>query len=253
MLSPKGKPLTKKDAVAESLRNEILSGRLPPDTALNQQEVAQSLGVSPTPVREAFAVLEAEGFLRRHPYRGVVVAPSYQDDIVMIYEIRAFVECFALKRATRISASAIADLERVFAEAARARKIPEVHSWRMANTQFHLALARLAGSALINDVVSLLLQRSLFVTPFDLDRMNQIQREHLGILAALKRGDHEAAADLLRLDLEDAVKALKSARSNESRIDHRPHPLRLSSRASSRKRQIPGHQGRVTSPHETRS
>lgn len=64
---------TKADAVYVTLRDAIVGGRLPAETPLRQERIARELGVSATPVREAFRRLEAEGFVRHDPHRGVVV------------------------------------------------------------------------------------------------------------------------------------------------------------------------------------
>ncbi len=66
--------VTKTDSVYAHLRRAILAGTLSPQTPLRQERIAAGLGVSATPVREAFRRLEAEGLVRRDPHRGVVVA-----------------------------------------------------------------------------------------------------------------------------------------------------------------------------------
>src|ERR1700682_3249895 len=65
---------TKRESVVEYLRAEIVRGVLPAGTSLQQEDVARLLGLSPTPVREAFVVLEAEGLLESRRHKGVVVA-----------------------------------------------------------------------------------------------------------------------------------------------------------------------------------
>lgn len=65
--------VTKTDSVYAHLRRAIVAGTLSPQTPLRQERIAAGLGVSATPVREAFRRLEAEGLVRRDPHRGVVV------------------------------------------------------------------------------------------------------------------------------------------------------------------------------------
>src|SRR5688500_15710836 len=88
---------TKMEAVADSIRRRILDGKLPPGMQLMQEQVAQELGVSPTPVREAFGVLEAEGLIERRPHRGVVVAERDPQGVAEAFEFRSAVEVLAIK------------------------------------------------------------------------------------------------------------------------------------------------------------
>src|SRR5688572_5400037 len=66
---------TKEEYVAEFLREGILAGRFPRGTRLKQAEIAEHLNLSITPVREAFRILEAEGYVLSETHRGVVVCP----------------------------------------------------------------------------------------------------------------------------------------------------------------------------------
>src|SRR5690349_1021261 len=86
--APKGKnstssPLTKltiAEQVADALRQEIITGQLAAGTRLRQNDIAQRFGVSSTPVREAFGLLQSEGLVQIDPHRGVTVfLPDIQD------------------------------------------------------------------------------------------------------------------------------------------------------------------------------
>src|SRR5262245_9329981 len=74
------------------LRNAILSGSLLPGTRLRQEELAQRLGVSRMPVRQALSVLEREGFVRTEPWRGTIVAPLEAESTHDLYVFRAVIE-----------------------------------------------------------------------------------------------------------------------------------------------------------------
>ena len=89
---------TRAEAVAEHLRSQILDGVLPGGVRLRQNEVARDLGVSTTPVREAFAVLVNEGLLSGDA-PGVTVADSSVDDLVENYELRIALESLAAEKA----------------------------------------------------------------------------------------------------------------------------------------------------------
>ena len=90
---------TASEAVSERLRAEIQRGDLPPGTRLRQGEVAARFGVSTTPVREAFALLQAQGLVRIDPHRGAIVFLPTAKDAQELYEIRIALETLAIGRA----------------------------------------------------------------------------------------------------------------------------------------------------------
>src|SRR5690349_13342936 len=97
-------PTTRAGAVAERLREMILSGELPGGTRVRQMDIAERFGVSSTPVREAFTALAREGLVRQDTHKGVVVQQPSIEDVRENYEIRMALESLAVERAaTRIS------------------------------------------------------------------------------------------------------------------------------------------------------
>src|SRR3954464_7618476 len=83
---------TKEEFVAEHLREGILSGRFPRGTRLKQADIAEQLKLSITPVREAFRILEAEGYVLSETHRGVIVAPFDASATREINELRILLE-----------------------------------------------------------------------------------------------------------------------------------------------------------------
>src|SRR3954449_274492 len=92
-------PRTVAGQVAEHLKAEILAGERAPGSRLPQVEIARTLGVSTTPVREALAGLQREGLVRLHPQRGAVVFLPSVGDLREHYEIRAALEALAAAKA----------------------------------------------------------------------------------------------------------------------------------------------------------
>ena len=90
-----------KDVVADHIRNLIFSGQLRPKQKIDQDEMAETLGVSKLPVREALILLENEALVRGVPRRGVFVAPLTADDVRDHYEIYGMVEGIAARRAAK--------------------------------------------------------------------------------------------------------------------------------------------------------
>lgn len=205
--------LTKRDAVAEWLRSEILRGGFEPGSQLTQDDIARRLAVSPTPVREAFRVLEAEGLLDSKPHHGVTVALQDYDEIRAAYEIRAMVEVRALRRAeNRIDDEALTALSSLVQDSERAINHPDLTITRTANTRFHEALVHASGSRLLTDLARTLVSRSAFYIPLDRDRIVHVVNRHRRILEALVDGRHLAAVEILEDHLHENLAALYAAR-----------------------------------------
>nr|WP_254896839.1 GntR family transcriptional regulator [Amycolatopsis sp. Hca4] len=107
--------------VREELRERILTGRLRPGDRLVERELAEDLGVSRVPVREAIRSLEAEGFLVVQSPRRVVVRQLARVDVEELFDVREALEGLAAGlAASRASAAELKRLERALADAARA-------------------------------------------------------------------------------------------------------------------------------------
>lgn len=87
--------------VVERIRRAIWSGRLAPDERLREEALAEFLGVSRGPIREALSQLEREGLVVRHPHRGAVVARLSPEDVYEVYSLRLAIERLAVKQAVR--------------------------------------------------------------------------------------------------------------------------------------------------------
>lgn len=211
--------LTKTDSVAETLRLEILAGSVTAGTQLRQEEVAERLGVSSTPVREAFAILEAEGFLERRPHRGVVVVRPEHRSIEEAYEIREFLEALAARRfIERKHLEALDQLGGAVRAGAEAMRAVEVHRFRLLGSEFHSILTRGSGSDTLIEVHSLLQRRSIFHPPLGRAGMRRVQRDHEAILDSLRRRATSEAIDLVVKHMRwnaEIVRRARKARGTE--------------------------------------
>ena len=106
-----------KDSVYLKLRQEIVSGKLPPGYLLREAELAARFGVSKTPLREAFVRLEKDGFVEIAPYRSAVVGGYSRQDLREIYEVRELLEGLCAREAAlNIATEDLADLSRLVGE-----------------------------------------------------------------------------------------------------------------------------------------
>jgi DNA-binding GntR family transcriptional regulator len=195
--------------VAERLREEIQHGTLAAGTRLRQNDVAHRFGVSTTPVREAFAQLQAEGLVRIDPHRGAVVFHPSVDDVLEFYEIREALESLAVSHAIpNLRADVARELEAVID---RMRRTEDPRKWLQLNDQFHLRLYEAAGRPRLSALIDSLRDASapyihMFVASRPLsERANE---QHHDILDACIRGDAAGAKRAIREHLRTASRDL---------------------------------------------
>lgn len=194
---------TTQAAVADQLRDEILSGRLPPGTPLRQNEVAERYQTSTTPVREALQQLVAEGLLDGDPHRGVSVHRTASEELEQIYEIRMVLEPLSITATVaNITERELAQAEELVdaldgeTDAAVATEL---------NNAFHMILTeaarrpRLAGILRrLRNLSALYIAHSLADHP---ERMQAANQEHRELLEACRANDAERAREVERSHL----------------------------------------------------
>lgn len=194
--------------VVDALRQAILRGELKANQPIRQQEIAEQLGVSVIPVREALMVLEGEGLVTIFPNRGAVVSSLSVSEANEIYQMRIALECLALRQA-----------------------IPHQteHDWRRAemilneydlvhdpvqtsdlNWQFHATLYRAADLPRVMTLLQNLYNNvaRYFVVYDSMNYHDEPQRAHRAILAACRKQDVLTATHLLEEHLRASVNSL---------------------------------------------
>jgi DNA-binding GntR family transcriptional regulator len=191
--------VTAHELVYDTLRRAILSGTLPGGAHLVQADLASQLSVSTTPVREALRDLTAEGLVVFRPHIGAVVRDLNMPELVELYDIRKALEPLAIRRAAKqITAAELADAT---ALARQMEKDRDPAAWAVLNRRFHQILEEAAQAPFIQsvlrgvqDIATIYVARSLIDQP---RRLTSGNKEHRGLLAALRRRDEDAAATLL--------------------------------------------------------
>lgn len=133
------------EAVAERIRDQVISGKLTPGSHLSEQMLCDELQVSRNTLREVFRLLTKEGLLRYEANRGVFVSTPSMSTIIDIYRVRRFVECPALAQAHPSHPGA----KRMRAAVEDARRCREAKDWLgvgSADIAFHAAIVELADS-----------------------------------------------------------------------------------------------------------
>jgi DNA-binding GntR family transcriptional regulator len=182
-------------AVLDAIKRAILAGELRPGQGLVEAELAQRLGVSKTPVREALKTLAGAGLVTMSPYRGATVRAIDADTARAIYDMRLLLEPEAVRRAVLAGgpaglASARVALDRADAAADEAER-------SLANREFHRALYRDCGNPLLVGVLDDLRDQTALVSAAAWQQepsWRQEAGEHRAILAAAaaSEGDHAA-------------------------------------------------------------
>jgi DNA-binding GntR family transcriptional regulator len=196
----------------EALRERILRGDYPEGEPLRQDALADELGVSRIPVREALRQLEAEGLVTFSPHRGAVVSVLSLEEIAELFELRAEIECDLVRRAiphmTKEQLDRATDVLDEFEAALLAN---EAARWGPLNWHFHAALYAPANRNFTMGVLQKLHHHSDRYFRMQLLLANGGTRandEHRAIAAAVAKKDSKGAAQLMRAHILGAGQSL---------------------------------------------
>lgn len=185
--------------VYERVRQAILEGELAPGAVMSQVALAEELGISRTPLREALRMLQSEGLVEGEPNRRVRVAPMTPRDLEELYVMRVTLEAEALRLSVpRMTTEDLAGMEGHIAEMAHYAAAHDYRRWVVPHSKFHRALTAHAGP------------RINFALGQMFDHAERYRRLHIGhgpsawataqhrdILDACKSGDRDRSAALL--------------------------------------------------------
>lgn len=204
------------DKAYRTVKDGIISGRYPGGARITEQEVAATAGVSRTPVREALRRLQSEGLVDFTPNFGAVVTVWTEADSDEVFELRAMLEAYGARRASRHASDQQLARLRELAEAQYRESIERRSGYldRISeiNNQFHHALQEAAASPRLTRVLSSLIEAPLVMktfhvyTPEDLTRSAQ---HHLELCRALELRDAEWASSVMSSHIHAARGALK--------------------------------------------
>jgi DNA-binding GntR family transcriptional regulator len=171
------------------------------DIRLDERHLSQDLGVSRTPIREALSILEQEGFVRSVPRRGIHVVRKSKREVVEMIAVWAAIEGMAARLAApRITAAEIASL-RALVDAFNDDPSGHLTEYSQANMEFHKAIIRLGGVALMSSLTDNLFIHMRAVRAVTMTQDNRAQRsivDHRKIIAALAAHDADRAERLVR-------------------------------------------------------
>jgi DNA-binding GntR family transcriptional regulator len=199
---------TASSAAADLIRQAIVEGRVVPGQRLKEEELAQQLGISRTPIREALLVLQAEGLIETAPNRGATVRAYDLPDLEDMYELRAVLEGNAARRAaTRIDAGALEELRESCARFAELVGGSEVQALVAENAIFHDTILAAAASERLTGMVRQVIAAPLVYKSYIWYSPEQAAASyhyHRQLTNALERADASRAEFIMREHVYEA-------------------------------------------------
>lgn len=209
-----GQPKTSEIAYAE-LRKRIIGLDLPPGAVLNEQAMANELGLGRTPVREAIARLGTDRFVTVVPRRGAVVTPVGLDDVLDMFEAREAIECgVAYTVAKRATKDNMVSLRALVKAADNAREGADYEQYLSDDHAIHAFLVHMVSNSLLQDAADRLLLHNLrFWRMYWASRPAQQSTmiSHADLVSALEAHDSELAAQAMREHLAASRHLLQSS------------------------------------------
>jgi DNA-binding GntR family transcriptional regulator len=196
--------LTKTEAAYHALREAIESGELTSAQRLPVARFERELRMSPTPIREALRMLQAEGLVEHRAHHGMVVATYAAEEVIEIYELRTILEPIAtaraVERATELELGEIISLHRSYL-AALGGSVRPAEAARL-NTAWHEAIYVAAGSRHLLDFIRRLWSAIPMPVVWRSGHAVCSRREHEEIMVAFSARDPARTAELMRLHIE---------------------------------------------------
>ena len=183
------------DRVYGYAKDAILARRLGVHDLLTEGELADAVGVSRTPVREALLRLQADGLVRLLPKRGALVLPVTPDEVSDVLETRRLVETFAVRKAITAPASAglVDALETHLADMRTAMRERDARAYVEADRDFHEAIVAATGNTILTTLYRSLRDRQLRMGVVNLLEERTGELDHAGVARMRANiADHEA-------------------------------------------------------------
>jgi DNA-binding GntR family transcriptional regulator len=174
----------------------------PGDVRLDERQIANDLGISRTPVREAMAQLEREGFVRSVPRRGIYVVRKTRAEVSELITAWAALESMAARLITQNATDReIAELRQMFAKFENGELHARLDEYSEVNIEFHQTIIRLSRNSVLIDLAENLFTHMRMIrrkTIGEEDRADRSIRDHMNIIQAIEARDTERAEDLVR-------------------------------------------------------
>lgn len=219
-------PPTTAAYVVETIRQSILKGHYPLGERLDQKAIAEELGVSLVPVREALRILEGERLVKVYPHRGVFVMEATLDDMVELYRIREALEGLATQLAVpNLTEKSLDELAAIVDGMKQSTASGDYDRLLALNRKFHFVMYAASQQPLLLELIEGLWNRStLYRRLFTYlpERAAQALQEHQEIFAACQARDPILASQGVCRNIRLTVESL-SEEFRRRQVQHSPH------------------------------
>lgn len=204
------------ERLASTIKKAIIGGQLLAGSRLVETDLAKQLGVSRVPLREAFRVLQGEGFVTIHPHRGAVISELSEEELIELFSVRAIYEAFATEaQAATRNPDVIADLETSVADMRKAMRANNIDKYHNLAVAFHQIIVERCGNKVLArqyDQVKKLLARYQAEMVLIAGLPAHSIRDHEKMIRAIKGGERMEAARLARAHVEDLVTRYRASK-----------------------------------------
>lgn len=203
---------TLKANVTDLIREAIIRGDLPANSVLNQAQIAEQLGTSRGPVREALGRLEQEGLIKNVPYKGVVITSLTPQYVKELYSLRDALETFAVRRAIEnLNEDYLERLKQIIEDMDKAAAVKDEDKLGDIDLVFHETIIDMAQHELLKKTWTTLeigLKRCLHERHKIYPSLDQVVGSHPAIVEAMAARDSETAMQLMAEHIQDAGEKL---------------------------------------------
>jgi len=199
-------------SIKDVILQRIVSHEYPPGARLVETRIAQELGVSQAPVREALRDLEQLGCVVHEPFRGCSVKAFSKDELLEAFPVRAALEALAARLAAeRMSEDELLRMAELLETMRDAALRGDAHDQSQANASFHATIVRAARNATLERQWAFLepYSRTFLTVSQPGTDLQALSERHVPILDALRARDGDAAAEAMHRHLMDAAELLK--------------------------------------------
>ena len=212
------RPPTAQEFVLGELRRLIITGELRAGEQIKQDALAESLGTSRVPLREALKILEGEGQVAYHPHRGYFVAELSATDLSEVYRIRQLLEDEAVSIAIpNLTDADVAEIERAMLAVEAAGEAGDITAMTASNREFHFLLIERAEMPRLSRLIRQLWDATdAYRAVYFAEPVNRIQvdREHRQIMEAIRERDIPRTIALMNTHRDHAVKRVSKVLGN---------------------------------------
>jgi DNA-binding GntR family transcriptional regulator len=194
------RPVPLRERVYQAMQELIISRQLAPGQHLVESELAEMLGVSRQPIREALQLLNSEGWVDLRPGYGAFVHAPTDAEVDQLLAVRSLLESESARLAAEEADSAsVARLRQICADGEAALAVDDIDGMVAANAELHRTVTELSGNQVLLDFVSQVDRRvRWYYTPIARQRGKKSWQEHAKLIDAIERGDADKAAQIMR-------------------------------------------------------